>query len=437
MISDKPTPESLSDALTRLLPHIQRQWQTLVAERSQRVVAAANDPAAFAPLAGLMIDLAQIIEQSSSPEQVRSVVEQRLPDVLQYMRALEEQSELQASDVVFCLNTLRHALSAVSSGAARAAAEPDSSLHSNHHFEGIHRMEMLLGRLTAVIADTSVQVHMINHPQEQTLAFEYALLYERTRQLAITDSLTELYNFGYFWDRLREERARAERYERLLSLILVDIDHFKHYNDHNGHPAGNDVLRRISRILSEESREVDIVARYGGEEFVVLSPESNRRHVFSLAERIRQRIADTLFPFRQSQPGGRMTVSAGVATYPVDADTEEALVHCADQALYAAKAAGRNRVVAHAPSHKITLQLRPYRPATSVALVGNFNAWDPKADPMQSLPDGTFGFEIALNPGTYHYKFVLDGQEWIADVHGERQPDSFGGENSILRVRRD
>ena len=298
-------------------------------------------------------------------------------------------------------------------------------------------MEMLLGRLAAVIADTSIQVHIFSHPQEQTLAFEYAILYERTRQLAITDSLTELYNFGYFWDRLKGERARAERYQRLLSLIFVDIDHFKHYNDHNGHPAGNEVLRRISRILSEESREVDIVARYGGEELVILSPESNRRHAFSLAERIRQRIADTLFPFRQSQPRGRITVSAGVATYPVDADTEETLVHCADQALYAAKRQGRNRVVAHAPAHKITLQLRPYRPTASVALVGNFNAWDPMADPMQALPDGSFRFEIALNPGTYHYKFVLDSQEWIPDVHGERQPDSFGGENSILRVRRE
>jgi len=286
------------------------------------------------------------------------------------------------------------------------------------------------------MTDTSLQSQTSGHPQEQTLALEYALLYERTRQLAITDSLTQLYNFGYFWDRLREERARAERYERLLSLVLVDIDNFKSYNDHNGHPAGNEVLKRIARILAEESREVDIVARYGGEELVILSPESNRRHAFLLAERIRQRIADTLFPYRQSQPGGRITVSAGVATYPIDAESEESLVHCADQALYLAKGSGRNTVVRYAPKHQVRLTLRPYRAATTAALVGNFNAWDPLADPMLALPDGTFTFDIALNPGTYQYKFVLDGNEWIAESTSERQPDNYGGENSILRVRR-
>ena len=438
MSSDDQAHESLTDALNRILPHIHEQWQSLLAERAIRVVTASKNPSAFGPLAGLAIDLAKIIEQSSSPEQVRTAVEQRLPDVLRYMRTLEEQFEFKAADVVFCLDTLRHALSTTFASHTWDMTAPElGESRSNPHAEGIHRMEMLLGRLAAVIADTSVQVHIASHPQEQTLAFEYALLYERTRQLAITDSLTELYNFGYFWDRLREERARAERYQRLLSLILVDIDHFKHYNDHNGHPAGNEILRRISRIMSEESREVDIVARYGGEELVILSPESNRRHAFSLAERVRQRIADTLFPYRQSQPSGRITVSAGVATYPVDADTEEALVHCADQALYAAKNQGRNLVVAHAPMHGITLHFRPYRPASSVALVGNFNAWDPKADLMQPMGDGTFRFEIALNPGTYHYKFVLDGQDWIADAGGERQPDNFGGENSILRVRRE
>ncbi len=434
---DKPT-ESLTETLTRLLPSIHEQWQLLVAERASRVVDAANDASAFSPLAGLLTDLARLIEQSSSPEQVRAAVEERLSDVLRYMRILEEQFELQTADVVFCLNTLRLALSSTLSGIIREShLDNGREAVSNLRLEGLQRMDMLLGRLAAVIADTSIQVHVTRHPQEQTLAFEYALLYERTRQLAITDSLTELYNFGYFWDRLKEERARAERYQRLLSLVLVDIDHFKQYNDQNGHPAGNEILKRISRIMSEESREVDIVARYGGEELVVLSPESNRRHAFLLAERIRQRIADTLFPFRQSQPGGRLTVSAGVATYPVDADTEEALVHCADQALYAAKALGRNAVVAHAPIHKLTLVLRPYRPTTSVALVGNFNAWDPNADLMKPMPDGSFSFAIALNPGIYRYKFVLDGQEWLADSNSERQPDNFGGENNILRVRRE
>jgi diguanylate cyclase (GGDEF)-like protein len=430
--------QPLTDTLNRILPRVHELWQTLIAQRAERIVVTAQDTAAFAPLGGLLIDLAKLIERSPSPEQVRPAVEERLSDVLRYMKALEEQFDLNTADVVFCLNVLRLALAATFGEAIHSDATEglDQSI-STFRIEDVQRMDMLLGRLAAVTADASIHVRDFNYPQEQTLAFEYALLYERTRQLAITDALTELYNFGYFWDRLKEERARAERYQRLLSLILVDIDHFKHYNDDNGHPAGNEVLRRISRIMSEESREVDIVARYGGEELVILSPETNRRHAFLLAERIRQRIADTLFPYRQSQPTGRITVSAGVATYPVDADSEETLVHCADQALYSAKAQGRNVVVAHAPRHKITLTFRPYRTTRSVGLVGNFNAWDPKADLMQALPDGTFRFEIALTPGTYHYKFVLDGQEWLADTYGERQPDNYGGENNILRIRRE
>ena len=438
MSSNDSANESLNEILNGALSVIQQKWQSLVTDRTHRIEATANDPDTFIPLAGLLLDLANIIDESSSPGEVRSAVEQRLGDLLRNIRTLEVQFQLQTTEVVFCLDLLKSALSAALGGYARDEGQAIMGESvSNLSFERIHRMEMLLGRVAAVMADSSQQSQSENHPQEQTLAFEYALLYERTRQLAITDSLTQLYNFGYFWDRLKEERARAERYERLLSLILVDIDHFKIYNDHNGHPAGNEILQRISRIMSEESREVDIVARYGGEELVILSPESNRRHAFLLAERIRQRIADTLFPYRQSQPGGHITVSAGVATYPIDADNEEALVRCADQALYTAKRAGRNRVTAYAPSHRVTLHLRPYRSASGVALVGNFNAWDPHADIMHVLADGSFSFEIALNPGTYQYKFVLDGHEWIADSTGERQPDNYGGENSILRVRRD
>lgn len=438
MSADDLANKPLTEVLNAAQSAIRENWTSLVTERTQRLVQTANDPNTFSALAGLLLDLADIIEQSSSPGQVRSAVEQRLGDLLRYVRTLEEQFQLQTTEIVFCLTLLKSALAASLGGNGRNDGTVDGSEPvANLRFERIRWMEMLLARVAAVISDSNQQSQTAKHPEEQTLAFEYALLYERTRQLAITDSLTQLYNFGYFWDRLKEERARAERYERLLSLILVDIDHFKFYNDHNGHPAGNEILRRISRILSEESREVDIVARYGGEELVILSPESNRRHAFLLAERIRQRIADTLFPYRQSQPGGRITVSAGVATYPIDASTEEGLVHCADQALYVSKGAGRNCVVAYAPSQRVTLHMQPYRPATSVALVGNFNAWDPLADIMQPLADGSFSFEIALNPGTYQYKFVLDGHEWVADPSGERQPDSYGGENSILRIRRE
>ena len=253
--------------------------------------------------------------------------------------------------------------------------------------------------------------------------------------MAITDRLTGLYNFGYFLDRLKEERIRADRYHRLLSLILFDIDHFKKYNDTNGHPAGNEVLKKIAAILKEEAREVDIVARYGGEEMVVILPEASRRSAHELADRIRARIELTLFPRMETQPLKRITVSAGVATFPVDAANEDDLIKKADKSLYLAKSKGRNQVVAFEPMIKIPISYKPSREVSKVALVGSFNNWDKEADYMQRQSDGSYQFIISLNPGVYHYKFVLNGVEWIPDpANPIREEDTQGGENSVLRV---
>jgi diguanylate cyclase (GGDEF)-like protein len=253
--------------------------------------------------------------------------------------------------------------------------------------------------------------------------------------MAITDRLTGLYNFGYFLERLKEERLRAERYHRLLSLVILDIDHFKKYNDSSGHPAGNEVLKKIATILKQEAREVDIVARYGGEELVIILPETSRKRAMELAERIRQRVSDALFEHMQSQPLGRLTISAGVATFPVDASNEEDLIKRADSSLYLAKSQGRNRVVAFEPPIKIPLTYRPQRVIEKAALVGSFNNWDKEADAMIRQEDGSFQFIISLSPGIYHYKFVLNDTEWIPDpTCPDRVHDGSGGDNSVLRV---
>lgn len=432
MTSESP-PERLYDALTRVMPQVAQTWSELICVHTKKIDEAVKGRPLFDPIASLILDLAKLIDDSPSADQVRSAVENRFTDVLQSIRSLGSQFELSVIEVTFVLQVLRLALSAVFADSRKL--QTSASNGEATRTEATRRLDMLLARLSSVNADSSSNLDDRGQSPEQALALEYALMYERTRQLAITDALTGLYNFGYFWERLREECARAERYQRLLSLIFVDIDHFKHYNDHNGHPAGNEVLRRISRIMQDESREVDVVARYGGEELVILSPETNRRHAHSLAERVRQRIADTVFPHRQSQPSGLMTVSSGVATYPVDANTDEDLVRCADQALYVAKQRGRNQVVAYMPPHKVSIVFKPYRTAQTVALVGNFNAWDPKANLMSAQGDGSFVFDIALTSGTYQYKFVLDEREWLADETVERQADNFGGENNILRVK--
>lgn len=426
----------LSSLLTTDAELLRERWNAASQSSAQRLEQAAGDHAVYGALRRLLNSLIELIDQSRSADQVGSAVEQRLGPLLSNLRSLQDDSHLSLGEIVTLLSTLREAVFSAFGRTARESAPPGTPQGPIARPEDLHQISMLLGRLGVVFAESGLHSGEASMPQQEVLAIEYALLYERTRQLAITDALTGLYNFGYLYDRLKEERARAERYQRLLSFILFDIDFFKTYNDNHGHPAGNEILRRISRILSEECREVDIVARYGGEEMAVLSPEINRRRAHMLAERIRERIAETLLPYRDSQPLGRITVSAGVATYPLDADSEDNLIRCADRALYAAKGSGRNCVIAYQPEHKVTITFRPPYPVQSVALVGNFNAWDPGDDICSPTSEGTVQFTIALNPGTYRYKFVLDGHQWVADPEQEQQPDSFGGENNVLRVRR-
>jgi diguanylate cyclase (GGDEF)-like protein len=169
--------------------------------------------------------------------------------------------------------------------------------------------------------------------------------FTRTHQRAITDPLTRLYNFGFFRQRLEDELARAEETGDLVSLVIFDIDHFKHYNDTNGHPEGNVVLAGVARLLKETGRRGDILARYGGEEFVALLYGATPDEALRFAEAVREAIAAEAFVGGEKQPEGRVTVSGGVATYPDDAETAEALLEQADRRLYRAKEAGRNRVV--------------------------------------------------------------------------------------------
>ena len=168
----------------------------------------------------------------------------------------------------------------------------------------------------------------------------------RTHQRAITDPLTRLYNFGFFRERVSLEVDRAAQTGDLVSLVLFDIDHFKNYNDNNGHEEGNVALTTVSEVIKGTGRRGDIVARYGGEEFVALLYGATRAEAETFGETVRQTVEGTSFAGGPKQPGGRVTVSAGVATFPWDAQSDEALIKAADDNLYKAKEGGRNRVVA-------------------------------------------------------------------------------------------
>lgn len=203
-------------------------------------------------------------------------------------------------------------------------------------------------------AERPVQPYDLNLLQslagQVALTILHAQHVARVEAEATIDALTGLFNYRYFTGLLDREFKRAMRYDRPLALFILDIDCFKRYNDTHGHPAGNEVLRRVAEIIKTNCRDVDFIVRYGGEEFVVLLPETGMPEAYDIAERIRGAIAEFPFAGRSSQPGGALTVSIGVAAYPQDAYSDEEILEHADTALYLAKRSTRNRVVCYPKS---------------------------------------------------------------------------------------
>jgi len=179
--------------------------------------------------------------------------------------------------------------------------------------------------------------------KERTQELEQAN--QRLARLAVTDGLTGLYNHRYLQEQLKVATERSLRSGVPMALLMIDVDHFKKYNDRNGHPAGDEALRAVARLVAEDRRTVDVVARYGGEEFAVILHDAHREQASDVAEKIRQRVSAANIQHAEKQPLGRMTVSIGVAVCPEDATTHEGLLEAADVALYRAKKSGRDTVI--------------------------------------------------------------------------------------------
>jgi len=184
--------------------------------------------------------------------------------------------------------------------------------------------------------------------ESAALILSNALQYRAADELATIDELTQLFNRRHFDRVLGQEVERARRYKHDLTLAMVDVDHFKKYNDTNGHQAGDRALSTIAKILKDSFRKTDIVCRYGGEEFAVIMPETTRKegNGVDFVDRARQRVEEAGL-FFEDRDGRKttLTISGGVATFPGQAADAEKLVKLADQTLYRAKSLGRNRIL--------------------------------------------------------------------------------------------
>ncbi|HEU4616178.1 MAG TPA: diguanylate cyclase [Kofleriaceae bacterium] len=207
----------------------------------------------------------------------------------------------------------------------------------------VHENQQLIASLSAknqALLEMNRELEAKIHERTHELAEANA----RLAQLAVTDGLTGLYNHRHLHERLSLEVERSQRSGLPLSLLRLDVDHFMQFNDTFGHPAGDEVLRQLARVLNDTRRANDVVARYGGEEFAVILVDTAKFTAAKVAERVRERVAGHDFS-DAAQRAGKISVSIGVATFPDDGTDAEALVRAADTALYAAKRAGRNRVV--------------------------------------------------------------------------------------------
>ena len=175
------------------------------------------------------------------------------------------------------------------------------------------------------------------------MSIDHARLHDTTRKLAVTDGLTGLYNHRHFQEVLEKEVSRASRYQEDFSLLMVDIDDFKLLNDAHGHQFGDKILKKLAEVFMSCVRDTDMVARYGGEEFAIILPKVDSDHAFVMAQRIRAEVKAKSKKLTRGK--GPLTISIGLAGFPADASERLSLIDKADKALYAAKKAGKDRVV--------------------------------------------------------------------------------------------
>jgi diguanylate cyclase (GGDEF)-like protein len=235
---------------------------------------------------------------------------------------------------------------------------------------------------------------------------------------ASTDNLTGLFNRNYFNTSLRRETLRAQRYGLTFSLVMLDIDDFKSVNDRHGHVVGDEALSACSHVIRRSVREIDVACRYGGEEFALILPETSRSGAFIVSDRIRTDV-ELLFShelFRDRQLD--LSISGGVAIFPIDSSSEDGLVTMADQALYRSKKEGKNKITLHADEKRRSPRFETVRTMTFKAptneqleaLTSQTKNLSKDGALVESGVPLTIGTELSILIQQPHHKFTVKGK---------------------------
>jgi diguanylate cyclase (GGDEF)-like protein len=232
-------------------------------------------------------------------------------------------------------------------GDGLAVKETGLSIAAPVLFEGVLVGVLGVGRITYPTGDERSLMKMVSEITGVSL-YNRAFLGDAKKK-ATTDPLTGLYNRRHFFDMSREFVKKTAAHGGSISIFLFDIDSFKNYNDMNGHDEGDKLLKELGALVLEESRESNVVARYGGEEFIIMLNDVSKDGAVTYAQRLCEKIAAHPFAHREKQPLGKLSISGGLAEYPMDGDSIREVIRHADAALYRAKRRGRNRIEVHSP----------------------------------------------------------------------------------------
>ncbi len=215
------------------------------------------------------------------------------------------------------------------------------------HFDISHNYSFLSATFllysSLIITISYISYYINKNIQEQTDRIQEA--YKKTFYISITDRLTGLYDQIYFRELLQKEINNSSESREVFSIIFLDVDHFKNYNDLNGHLMGSRTLQEVANVMRSNFRHDDILCKFGGDEFVIIAKKLDKKSALSAAERLRKAIIEYNFKNAEYQPEGRITISLGISTFPYDGKTVKELLTKADTAMYMAKAMGRNRTV--------------------------------------------------------------------------------------------